>query len=445
MTRLRIEDVRTALPDLDDLRPVLDHLLSGSVPDPDRRWAGSGELDTAAARLVVPGDWRSTAHELAERERAHLEALYRAVLRAVSCSRQGDDAGAAESLLEAAALEERRNRPGRAEVYAGSAARAARRNGDPRLVATALRRQGRASRALGRLSDAERLYVAGHELAKDAGDVEGAAEGAIGIGNVLEEEGRWTEAARWYRTALGLLESTPGSSPEQWHALLNLHVATRSLGRIEESVAWLRKAEEVATALNDESAPAFIHNAWGQLHMARRELIQAVWCFRDALAAPAGAWARVNFRLNLGEALLAGGHTLDAAEEAREAEREALAAGIAAKLPEVYRLLGRVAAVRGNADAFVLFERALAIVRERGLPPIEEAVTLRAYAHAVRDHDPDLAGELRRRAVDLYRELGLPGASDPWSESYDNGDQPPDGLDADPSVGQMDETRGEVP
>jgi tetratricopeptide (TPR) repeat protein len=285
-------------------------------------------------------------------------------------------------------------------------------------------------------------------MAKDAGDAEGAAEGAIGIGNVLDEQGRWTEAARWYRTALELLEPTPRPRPEQWHALLNLHVATRSLGLVDESVAWLQEAEAVAAAQDDEAAPAVIHNAWGQLHMARRELAHAVWRFRDALAAPAGAWARVNFRLNLGEALLAGGHTLEAAEEAREAEREALGAGIAAKLPEVYRLLGRVAAVRGNADAFVLFERALAIVREQGLPPIEEAVTLQAYARAVGVHDPDLAGELRRRAVDLYRELGLPGARDPWSESYGIGDQSPDGWDAgppDPSVERADEARGDEP
>jgi hypothetical protein len=50
MTRLRFDDVARALPELDELRPVLDHLLAGSVPDPSRRWAGSGELGTAGAR-----------------------------------------------------------------------------------------------------------------------------------------------------------------------------------------------------------------------------------------------------------------------------------------------------------------------------------------------------------------------------------------------------------
>ena len=44
----------------------------------------------------------------------------------------------------------------------------------------------------------------------------------------------------------------------------------------------------------------------------------------------------------------------------------------------------RIASERSNPDAFVLFERALQIVRERALPPLEEAITLQAYADASR-------------------------------------------------------------
>jgi tetratricopeptide (TPR) repeat protein len=417
MTRLRFDGVQQALPELDELRPVLDHLLAGSVPDPDRQWAASAELDTAAARVIEPGDWRAAAKALAEREGAFLERLYDVVLDAVAFLERGDYDGAARSLLEAASMEERRNRAARAEAYAASAVSAARRHGEPHLLATAIRRQGRAARAVGRLLDAERLYVTGHELARDTGDPDGAAEGAIGAGNVLEEQGRWLEAARWYRTALDVLPAGE-AKPERWHALLNLHVATRSLGHTEESVEWLRGAEDVSRALGDESARGIIHNAWGQLHMARREFAEAVVRLRDAIASPATPWARVNFRLNLGEALLAQGRALDAAEEAREAEREALAAGVVSKLPEVYRLLGRVAAIRGNPDAFVLFERALQIGRERGLPALEEAITLQAYGEAFRDIDPERSQELGGRAMALYRELGLAQGRDAWTESY---------------------------
>jgi tetratricopeptide (TPR) repeat protein len=268
------------------------------------------------------------------------------------------------------------------------------------------------------LAEAERLYVSGHELARDAGDADGAAEGAIGAGNVLEEQARWSEAKAWYSAALQLVMSSEAPRAERWHALLNLHVVARSLGDLDESVEWLRRAEQVAGALEDPAAPAIIHNAWGQLHAARREFGKAIRRFRDALATPAGPWARVNFRLNLGEALMADGRALEAAEEAREAEREALSAGVASKLPEVYRLLGRISAARGNPHAFVLFERALEIVRSRGLPPIEEAQTLQTYADALREGDPERAEELRERAMALYRELGLPGVRDTWADAF---------------------------
>ena len=418
MTPLRFDDVRRALPEFVELRPVLDHLLAGSEPDPARRWTASSELETAGARLVDAGEWSRAARELAAQEGDHLARVYHCVLKAVASMQRDDHTSGARALLEAAALEEARNRADRAAAYAASAVQAARTSGDPRLLATAIRRRARGERAAGRLPDAERLYGEGHELARDAGDTAGAAEGAIGVGNVLTEQGRWREAERWYRTALELVESAREPTPELWHALLNLHVVTRSLGEVEESVHWLRAAEEAAGDLQDPWAPALIHNAWGQLHMARGSFDQASRRFRDALSAPAGAWARVNFRLNLGEALLAEGHTLDAAEEVREGEREAIGAGVVSKLPEVYRLLGRIASARSNADAIVLFERALAIVRERRLPPIEEAITLQAYARELRATEPERAEALRERAVGLYRELGIAGMRDPWAETF---------------------------
>lgn len=422
MTPIRFDDVADVLPDLAELRPVLDHLLATSSPDPDRRWAASSELDSAGARLVDPGLPAATADALAEGESEHLARIFRVVLESIAALQRGDAASGAHALLEAAALEERRNRPHRALAYAASAARAAAGGREPRLLATALRRQARAARTAGQLPEAERLYANGHEVARDVGDTPGAAEGAIGVGNVLEEQGRWREAKEWYLLALQLVDSAR-PSPELWHALLNVHVATRSLGDVEESVEWLRRAEDVAGELGDPHAPAILANAWGQLHMARGDFRLARSRFEEALGAPASSWARVNFRLNLGEALLADGLTLEAAEAAREAERDALVTAVVTKLPEVYRLLGRIASARGNADAFVLFERAIQIVRDRGLPPVEEAMTLQAYARELHGAEPERAQELRRRASEIYDSLGIPGARARWAEAFGDGDQ----------------------
>jgi tetratricopeptide (TPR) repeat protein len=419
MMRLRVADVRKALPELDELRPLLDHLLERSVPDSPRQWSGSGELQTADARLVTADDLERALTAVASQEYEHLSRIYGAVGQAIARLGAGEHDAAASQLLDAARLEEGRNRPDRAEAYAAAASRVAKSGGSAGTAALALRRQARATRALGRLMDAERLYAAGHSLAAAVGDHRGAAEAAIGAGNVLEEQGQWTGSAGWYHTALDLLEPAGELVPESWHAHLNMHVVLRSRGEVEESVRWLRQAEQIANALKDDSAAAFILNAWGQLHMARGAFPLAKKYLRDALLLCEGPRARVIIRLNLAEALLAQGRTLDAAEEAREAERDALAAGLAAKLPEVYRLLGRIAAAGRNPDAFVLFEHALHLIRDQAPSVLEEAITLQAYGEAMsRSGQNEVAQELQERALELFRTIGIEGPRKTWVDSY---------------------------
>ena len=140
---------------------------------------------------------------------------------------------------------------------------------------------------------------------------------------------------------------------------------------------------------------------------------------RAGLSAATDARARVTIRLNLAEALLAQDRTLEATEEAREAERVALASGIVPKLPEVYRILGRIVSAEDNPDAFVFFERALDIVRERRLPAFEEALTLQAYAESeVRRGEEDSARELQERMTERYRALGMRNKRHSWADTF---------------------------
>jgi tetratricopeptide (TPR) repeat protein len=264
-------------------------------------------------------------------------------------------------------------------------------------------------------------------MALAAADHRGAAEAAIGAGNVFEEKGHWGDAEVRYRTALTVLESESGPVPEEWHALLNLHVVLRSSGDIQGSRAPLDRAEAIARDLGDEAAIQFLENARGQSLMASGEFSAAIDRFRTAISASTGARASVTIRLNLAEALLAEGRNLDAAEEARKAEREALAARLGPKLPEVYRILGRVAAADGNPDAFVLFERALDIIRTRELPELELAITLQAYGDAERlVGEPATADELNARADALYQQLGIQRSRSQWADQYGS-DQETDG------------------
>jgi tetratricopeptide (TPR) repeat protein len=158
--------------------------------------------------------------------------------------------------------------------------------------------------------------------------------------------------------------------------------------------------------------------------MASGAFSEAERHFRGGLSAATDARARVTIRLNLAEALLAQDRTLEATEEAREAEREALLSGIVPRLPEVYRILGRIVSAEDNPDAFVFFERALDIIRERRLPALEEALTLQAYAESeARRGEEDSARELRERMTQRYRALGMSNTRHSWADSYGPGSE----------------------
>jgi tetratricopeptide (TPR) repeat protein len=188
---------------------------------------------------------------------------------------------------------------------------------------------------------------------------------------------------------------------------------------MDESVEPLDEAERVAVALGDEGAVQFIENARGQFAMARGEYDEAERHLRTAVSASSRGRARVTIRLNLAETLLATGRRLDAAEEARRAEQEAIETAVADRLPEVYRLLGRIAALEGNADAFVLFERALQMIDEAGLPRVERARTLQSYAEAERHlGDPENADRLQSEADQTYDALGIRFPRRAWADLH---------------------------
>lgn len=429
MKSLRLEHLWQLLPAVEELRPVLDLLLERSVPDPERTWTGSGELDTVGERLAAPETLRRDADELAREVARHLAVLYDHLARGVEALASDDPGGAAAAFLEAARVEEERDRPERAEAWARTAFQLARGERDQGPAALALRRWGRAARTQGRLEEALLRYREGFEVAEALRDPRGAAEAAVGAGNVLEEQGRFPQAEEWYRRALQLLEPVPGNPPERWHAQVNLHIVLRSQGRLEESRAYLDAAHEGAG--DDRAATPFLENARGQLRQVEGDFAAAESHFRRALEAAGGPGARIVVGLNLAENLLGQGRHLDAAEAARGAELEAIHAALTPRLPEVYRLLGRIASDAGNTDAFVLFERALEIIRDRGLPPVEEARTLQAYAEAERQHgDPDAARQLHDRAVDLYRTVGIRHPRHPWSEYFGPTEEPPDSTDS---------------
>jgi tetratricopeptide (TPR) repeat protein len=420
MAKLTLDQVRDALPDFDELRPLYQHLLMGSEPDPKRKWSGSGGLGTTGTRIASTEGLQRATEALVSEHATHLRRVYASLSRGLDALAQGNRSMASSALLDVAALEEERDRPDRAEEYAAAAYRLARDAADPRPAALALRRWARAARARGDLIHALDRYTRGYDAARALSDIRGAAEAAVGAGNVLEDQGLWSEAAEWYRAALNELAGLDEVVPERWHALLNLHIVARSRGELEESIGYLDAAEREANALEPDMSKPYLMNARGQLAMSAGAFTEAEAHFRKALAAATGARARVTIGLNLAETLLAQGRSLDAAQAAREAELEAVRGGFTPKLPEVYRLLGRIAASEGNPDAFVFFERAIEIIDDRSLPALEKAQTLQAYAECEsRVGDRRVARQLLGAAKEVFDSLGVTHMRQAWADVFD--------------------------
>src|SRR5688572_29742600 len=105
MSGLTIDQVRALLPELDELRPLFDRILSTSSPDPAHRWSASGELETFGNRRVRSDAVEADLEGVLEKVRADLTSLYGTIVRGLRALEAGDPAAASSAFLEAADLE----------------------------------------------------------------------------------------------------------------------------------------------------------------------------------------------------------------------------------------------------------------------------------------------------------------------------------------------------
>ncbi len=405
---IRLERVLALFPEVPELRLLMDSLIPASQPDPTRRWSGSGELGSVGERIVNPRSARRRLDEHAREEGARLSALMGRVGIILQRVSEGKTEEAVAEFLAQGAAEEEASRLAEAERWYLAGHRLARESGSPRAP-EGLRKAARAARGRGRLAEAEEWYERAARDAADLGREEDEVVARIGRGNVAVDRGRWSEAEGWYREALALLPPRIGDAmpaPERWQLHQNLGITARKQGHFEEARVHLEVAREMVEALGDPEGKVDVENGYGMLRLAEGNPKAAALHFRNALAGARSPLAQVVVGVNLGEALLAAGRALDAGEVARNAEARALAAGVVGKLPEVYRLLAKVAEARGEGDAFVLLERALTLVRNHGLPPYEEALTLEAYGKLrTRSGEEQVGREALERAMEIYRTL----------------------------------------
>lgn len=274
-----------------------------------------------------------------------------------------------------------------------------------------MRLAARAAWRMGQLEQAAQRYDEACRWAEALGLEAEFVIAATGQGNVAVDQGQWEEARGWYDRAFEWIGESGKPRRERWQLLQNLAIVNRRTGDFVRARSCLEAAGREGAELEDSDAEVEVTNGWGQLLLAEGDARGAELHFRAALARADTARSRVTIGVNLGEALLAQGRALEAAEEGRNAEAEALSGGVVGKLPEVYRLLAASAHACGEQDAIVLLERALEVIQDQDLPGFEEALTREAAAALRRAAGEDLRaiGELERARI-LFDEIGMQAA-----------------------------------
>ncbi len=408
---LRVSELLGILPRVRELSPFLDLLVTRSVPDPERRWAGSGELGTVGGRIIELSGVSDAASELSTAEAHRIRAVLGTAAGVVESIARRDWEEVVRLLIDQGVADEGRGRSREAEAWYLSAHRVARDQGLVRAP-RALRLAARAARSLGKIETAARRYEESWRAAVELELEEDLIVAATGRGNIDVDRGRWAGARSWYHRALERLGETGEPRRERWQLLQNLAIVERKTGDLEGARRLLERARQDGDGLGDPDAAVEVENGFGLLLLAVGDPRGAELHFAEALRSARTATARVTIGVNLGEALMEQGRSLEAGERARQAEAQALAASVTGKLPEVYRLLAKVARERAEGEAFVFLEQALDLIRERGLPSYEEALTHEAYGD-LRLAEGDVSRGLPqlREAAEIFDRIGMDEAA----------------------------------
>jgi tetratricopeptide (TPR) repeat protein len=410
---LSIDELKRLLPETEEVFPLLEEAVKLARPDEDRQWAGSGELGTLGSRHVDPDRVREAIPTVLKSLRGHLSALYDCLGRVLDARQAENPAGVVRALLDGAELEVSIGRFAQADRFVAAALSAGTDAADGRIRLPALLAAARLARRAGRWETAESRYAEARSLAAVAEDPGLAATAAIGLGNLAVDRGAWVEAVARYAEAESWIQGLPGDAPERWHLALNRSIVAREEGRIHDAETSLAAAADYLGEDADADDRAIVSNARGQLLRAQGRDDEAEVAFRHALKQATSHDALVTIRVNLGETLLSLGRSLEAGEIARDAEQLALTQRVVPRLPEVYRVLGRIASDRGHADAFVFFERSLEIIAERELPAFERAMTLEAYGRFDLNRDEVESGRARlAESARVYGAIGCTPAAE---------------------------------
>ena len=402
---LKVDAALKAIPETEDLAQLRDALRSASRADAGLAWGSADDYPALNTRLADPAALEGQVQALAERIRRRVEGVMLHTVRALAALERGEAAQAARHLVDAGEVEEGERRLEEARDFYVRALELGRKPRDRRGEGLALRRLGRVARAQGQWELAARRYRESFEVSVAQRDDVGAVVAWLGVGNVLVDQSRWSEAREWYLRGVSRCPALPPSA-EYVHLCVGLSVVERRLGALDAAGDWLARGEASAAGLGD-GLMAYVDHGRGRLHLARGEAAEAERAFRRALGRALDPVTRVAVMVGLSEPLLLQGRTGEALAAARDAEALAIHFRTVAKLPDVYRALGAATEERGDPQAYLFYEKALEACRDHRLPAYEVAATQQHYGRLQARRGEWEAAEARlREAHRLYAELG---------------------------------------
>ncbi|MBA4158546.1 MAG: tetratricopeptide repeat protein [Gemmatimonadetes bacterium] len=404
-----LEDIFPLLPDLSEMEDLRLGILAAALPDPQRTWDRSQLHSTIDKRVISADRLEATVAEMEVSAHGYVETLFSSLRPLFQAFFAGENLEAARCLIELGERQEATGRYRKARQCYGTALSLSLPLVDKRPQILALRRIGRVALALAELKDAILHYRRSAELAHHAGELHDRIIALTGCGNVLAVQGQGPDAERCYREALALLESAPqpkSLSLERAQLYNNLGMIATRQDRITEAEQWLTEALDLWVILSSPVDLAVCYHNLGILRAAQGKRAEARTHFEEALRLDIPPSLRAGISVDLADAWLADGHSMQAKKSAREAEEYAITARSPYHLGHMYRGLGNIARVTEGDDGFTFFEKALEIAREKGYPLLE-GETLMEYA-LLRDQmgEREEAEAYLERAREIFIELG---------------------------------------
>ncbi|MBI4410609.1 MAG: tetratricopeptide repeat protein, partial [Gemmatimonadetes bacterium] len=190
------------LPDIPELTPLREALLSASTPDPAKAWASSSSYVTVDKRVLPADRLEAIARGAEDAVRRRVGRVYEALTGVLRSIATGDEAGAVDQLIVLGETAEADEQWRDARAYLEAAAQLAAPISDRRPLSRALRRLARAEWNLGDVDAAYTRYRRSLAAARAAADQEATIVAFVGLGNMRSFQGRWSEAQAHYEAAL---------------------------------------------------------------------------------------------------------------------------------------------------------------------------------------------------------------------------------------------------